>query len=60
MLLGLSLPVSFLFGGNNESDPDVAWLPAHGIPVRVVPDAGHDIMNHQPAAFAAALAAILE
>ena len=60
MLLGLSLLVSFLFGGNNESDPDVAWLPAHGIPVRVVPDAGHDIMNHQPAAFAAALAAILE
>ncbi len=60
MLLGLPLPVTFLFGGKNEADPDVAWLPAHGIPVRVVPDAGHDIMNHQPAAFAAAVADSLE
>jgi pimeloyl-ACP methyl ester carboxylesterase len=59
MLVALSMPRAFLFGGKNASDPDVEWLPAHGIPIRTIPDAGHDLMSDQPDAFADALSRLL-
>ncbi len=55
MLVDLSLPRTFLIGGRHADDPDIRWLPAHGVPVTVIPDAGHEIMNDQPSAFAAAV-----
>jgi pimeloyl-ACP methyl ester carboxylesterase len=58
-LLELPIPRDVLFGSRNAADPDIAWLPEHGIPDRVIPGAGHDIMTDQPAAFAAAVAEIV-
>jgi pimeloyl-ACP methyl ester carboxylesterase len=54
-LLGLSIPRLYLFGERSLPHPDHAWLPAQGVPVQVVPDAGHGMMWEQPSAFAAAL-----
>jgi pimeloyl-ACP methyl ester carboxylesterase len=59
MLVDLSLPRTFLIGGRHADDPDIRWLPAHGVPVTLIPDAGHEIMNDQPTAFAAAVGSIL-
>ena len=41
---------------STSSIPDIRWLPAHGIPVTIVPAAGHDMMTDQPDAFATTLA----
>jgi len=57
MLLELPMPRVFFFGSKNLADADVRWLPEHGVPVRVIGDAGHDMMTDQPGAFAAAVAA---
>lgn len=59
ILIALPMPRTFFIGGNNLADPDVRWLPEHGIPVTVIPGAGHDMMSDQPDAFAAELAATL-
>jgi pimeloyl-ACP methyl ester carboxylesterase len=59
MLVALPTPRTFFFGGRNASDPDVEWLPAHGIPIRMIPDAGHDLMSDQPDAFADELSRLL-
>ena len=59
MLLELPMPCVFFFGSKNLADPDARWLPEHGIPVRGVAGAGHDMMTDQPDAFVAAVAASL-
>jgi pimeloyl-ACP methyl ester carboxylesterase len=58
-LLRLSLPRTYLFGEHSLPHPDHTALPAQGVPVQVVPDAGHGMMWEQPVAFAAALHAAL-
>ncbi len=55
MLVELTIPRVFLFGGESTADPDVRWLLGHGVPVRFVDGAGHDMAADQPAAFAAQL-----
>jgi pimeloyl-ACP methyl ester carboxylesterase len=59
MLLELALPRVSFFGSRSLPDPDIQWLPEHGIPVRVLSGAGHDMMTDQPDAFVAAVAASL-
>jgi pimeloyl-ACP methyl ester carboxylesterase len=59
MLLELPMPRVFFFGSKDLADPDARWLPEHGIPVRGVAGAGHDMMTDQPDAFVAAVAASL-
>lgn len=59
MLLELPMPRVFFFGSKNLADADARWLPEHGIPVRGVAGAGHDMMTDQPDAFVAAVAASL-
>lgn len=59
MLAGLPVPRVFLLGGLSTPNSDLAWLPRHGVPVRVVPGAGHDMMNDRPDEFAAEVGASL-
>jgi pimeloyl-ACP methyl ester carboxylesterase len=59
MLLELPMPRVFFFGSKNLADADARWLPEHGIPVRGVAGAGHDMMTDQPDAFVAAVVASL-
>jgi pimeloyl-ACP methyl ester carboxylesterase len=58
-LLRLSIPRTYLFGEHSLPHPDRTALPAHGVAVQVVPNAGHGMMWEQPRAFAAALHAAL-
>ncbi len=59
MLLDLPMPRIFLVGGRHIAVPDVVWLPEHGVPVRVIAGAGHDMMTDRPDAFAAEVGAAL-
>ncbi len=59
MLLGLPMPHVSRFGSRSLADPDIQWPPEHGIPVRIVSGAGHDMMADRPDAFAAAVGAAL-
>ena len=59
LLVRLSIPCTFLFGDENLADPDVERLPQDGIPVVVVPDAGHDMMADNPDGLAVAIARAL-
>jgi pimeloyl-ACP methyl ester carboxylesterase len=58
-LAALPMPRTVIFGARSLPDPDTDWLPAHGVAVRVVPDAGHAMANENPAGLAAAIAAAL-
>ena len=60
LLYALGIPRTFLFGERNAADPDVRELPLHGVAVRVIRGAGHDMMADNPSEFAAAVAAALE
>jgi pimeloyl-ACP methyl ester carboxylesterase len=53
--LQLPMPRSYLFGERSLPDPDTEQLPAKGIPVLIVPDAGHGMMWDNPVGFATAL-----
>jgi len=55
-LYGLPMPRSYLFGARSLPDPDTGELAAHGVPVGIVPDAGHDMMGDNPDGFVEALA----
>jgi pimeloyl-ACP methyl ester carboxylesterase len=57
--LQLAMPRSFLFGERSLPDPDAEWLPAQGIPVLLVPDAGHAMMWDNPVGFATVLKSAL-
>jgi pimeloyl-ACP methyl ester carboxylesterase len=54
-LLQLPIARAYIFGERSLPDPDTEWLPAHGIRVAVVPDAGHGMVWENPAGFAEAL-----
>jgi pimeloyl-ACP methyl ester carboxylesterase len=47
-----SLPRTYVFGQRSLPDPDLERLSRHGIRVRVVPEAGHWMMDENPAGFA--------
>jgi pimeloyl-ACP methyl ester carboxylesterase len=57
VLLGLSLPRAAVWGARSMPDPDADLLAAAGLPLRLVPDAGHSMAHDNPAGLAAALAA---
>jgi pimeloyl-ACP methyl ester carboxylesterase len=48
LLYQLEIPRAYLFGEKSLPDPDFEVLPAHGIEVAVVPDAGHGMMWENP------------
>lgn len=58
-LAALPLNRCFLFGSRSLPDPDAEALPAAGIPVAVVPEAGHSMSTEAPAALAKAIAQAL-
>jgi pimeloyl-ACP methyl ester carboxylesterase len=58
-LAGLSVPRTALVGARSLPDPDVEKLARAGVPVRVVPDAGHSMAGDNPAGLAEALAGAL-
>ncbi len=58
--LQLPMPRSFLFGEHSLPDPDTERLPAQGIPVLIVPDAGHGMMWDNPVGFATILKGALK
>jgi len=51
------VPRVFVFGDRTLPDPDADRLPGAGIDVRIVRNAGHDMMNDNPAVFAEILTA---
>ena len=59
-LLALAMPRSVVFGARSLPQPDTEQLPAMGVAVHVLADAGHAMSEDNPAGLAALLAAILE
>ncbi len=52
----LTMPRTYVYGAHTLPHRHEAWLQANGVPVAVVPDAGHDMPVMNPGAFAAVLA----
>jgi pimeloyl-ACP methyl ester carboxylesterase len=59
-LLALTMPRSVVFGARSLPQPDLDRLPADGVSVHVLADAGHAMSEDNPAGLAALLARILE
>ncbi|WP_159880593.1 alpha/beta fold hydrolase [Aquitalea denitrificans] len=59
-LLALTMPRSVVFGARSLPQPDLDRLPADGVAVHVLADAGHAMSEDNPAGLAALLARILE
>jgi pimeloyl-ACP methyl ester carboxylesterase len=55
-LLALDVPRTVLFGARSLPDPDAGSLPASGVGVAIVPDAGHSMAWENPSALAQAIA----
>lgn len=55
-LLALEMPRIVLFGARSLPDPDVKALPAAGVGVAIVPDAGHSMAWESPSGLAQAIA----
>ncbi len=58
ILYQLAIPRTYLFGEYSLPDEDSTILPAHGIQVAVVAQAGHGMMWDNPIGFAASIAAM--
>lgn len=58
-LAAMAMPRTVIFGARSLPDPDTERLPAIGVAVRIVPDAGHAMANENPSALAEAIAASL-
>jgi pimeloyl-ACP methyl ester carboxylesterase len=58
ILYQLTIPRTYLFGEYSLPDADSTLLPAHGIQVAIVPQAGHGMMWENPPGFAASIAAM--
>lgn len=56
-LAALPMPRTVVFGARSLPDPDTERLPAMGVAVRVVAEAGHAMANENPQGLAAAIAA---
>jgi pimeloyl-ACP methyl ester carboxylesterase len=59
LLAKLPCPVRFLVGERSMPDADAERVAALGVPVSIVPDAGHDMSVENPDDFAEAVAAAL-
>jgi len=55
ILYGLTCPKIAIFGAQSLPDPDTEELPAHGITIEVVPDAGHSMAWENPLGLAEAI-----
>jgi pimeloyl-ACP methyl ester carboxylesterase len=55
-LLALDVPRTVLFGAHSLPDPDTESLPARGVDVAVVSDAGHSMAWDNPAGLARTIA----
>jgi pimeloyl-ACP methyl ester carboxylesterase len=55
-LLALDVPRTVLFGARSLPDPDAESLPADGVGVAIVPDAGHSMACDNPSDLARAIA----
>jgi pimeloyl-ACP methyl ester carboxylesterase len=58
ILYQLAIPRTYLFGEYSLPDDDSTILPAHGIQVVIVPQAGHGMMWENPTGFVATIAAM--
>ena len=58
-LYDLNKPKAFLFGARSLPSEDVAVLPAHGVRVEIIPDAGHSMALDNPRVLAETIATIL-
>jgi len=56
MLYQMKIPRTYIFGEMTLPDPDEEILRSHDIDVRIVPNAGHDMMSDNPDGFALAIA----
>lgn len=56
---GLAKPRTYVYGARTLPHRHEAWLVAGGVPIAVVPDAGHDIPAENPEAFAGIVASTL-
>ena len=56
MFFGLTVPRTYLFGAQSLPHQHEELLRAGGVPVAVVPDAGHGMMGENPAGVAQAVA----
>lgn len=54
--LSLECPVTLIFGAMSLPDTDVDRLKAKGVPVKIIPDAGHSMSWENPSALASSLA----
>ena len=59
LFFGLTLPRTYLFGASTLPHAHEALLRASGVPMVVIPDAGHAMMGENPDAVARAVAATL-
>ncbi len=57
--VALTIPRAYIVGQHSLPDPEVDRLQAAGVPIIVVPRAGHGMMHDNPAGFARALAQAL-
>jgi pimeloyl-ACP methyl ester carboxylesterase len=53
---GLAMPRTYVFGSHSLPHPHAPLLAARGVPVAVVPEAGHGMVSENPEAFAAIVA----
>jgi hypothetical protein len=56
---GLALPRTYIFGSKTLPHQHESLLQAGGVPIAVVPDAGHAMPDDNPEAFAAIIASTL-
>lgn len=59
-LYDLNKPKAFLFGVRSLPSEDVDVLPAHGVRVAIIPDAGHSMALDNPGALAEAIAFLIQ
>jgi pimeloyl-ACP methyl ester carboxylesterase len=59
-LLRLEIPRAYIFGERSLPDPDAERLPAYGVQVLIVPNAGHGMMNENPGGVAETIGYILQ
>lgn len=55
-LATLPMPRTIVFGARSLPTPDSEWMPAHGVRVAIVPDAGHSMAWEAPEGLARAVA----
>ena len=59
-LYGLDKPKAYLFGAWSLPSEDVDELPAHGVRVEIIPDAGHSMALDNPKALSETIATVMQ